>query len=64
MFKIRIIPSIKEQLEKLSAPVNVFKKRTFKSKRAAEKQAEGLAAVNKFFADKEQKKNDPQSSSS
>lgn len=54
-FKIRIIPAIKEQLQRLRRPLaeDINTKRTFRTKRAQQKQQEDLVAVEKIFGKNE-----------
>ena len=61
--KIRIIPAIKEQLQHLQGHRKVFKytKRTFKTKRAEQRQREGVAAVEKILEERKRTE-DPNSS--
>ncbi|XP_058790455.1 U7 snRNA-associated Sm-like protein LSm10 [Phymastichus coffea] len=60
---IRILPSIKEQLEKVSRrPVKNIPTHSLRSKRITRNQAEGLAAVKKILEDR--KHNEPQASGS
>ncbi|XP_031369483.1 U7 snRNA-associated Sm-like protein LSm10 [Apis dorsata] len=56
--KIRIIPAIKEQLQYLLRNKKdlIHTKRTFKTKRAEQRQREGLAAMEKILEDRKKAK--------